>query len=144
MARPDPALLNPARYPFRHVITTRFSDMDPNQHLNNVALAAMMEDGRVRFNVGMGMRVALGQRRAMVASMGIEYLSEGHFPGPVEVFCAIEAVGRTSWTIVQVLMQEDRTVAFARSIIVSIADGRPAPVPDDFRAELTGNWGLRP
>ncbi len=110
----------------------------------NVALAAMMEDGRVRFNVGMGMRVALGQRRAMVASMGIEYLSEGHFPGPVEVFCAIEAVGRTSWTIVQVLMQEGRAVAFARSIIVSIADGRPAPVPDDFRAELTGAWSLRP
>lgn len=144
MPRPDPALLDAARYPFRHTISTRFSDVDPNQHLNNVALAAMMEDGRVRFNVGMGMRVALGQRRAMVASMGIEYLSEGHFPAPVEVCCAIEAVGRTSWTIVQVLTQEGRTVAFARSVIVSIADDRPAPVPDDFRAELTGAWSLRP
>ena len=30
MARPDPALLNPARYPFAHTVTTRFADVDPN------------------------------------------------------------------------------------------------------------------
>lgn len=143
MARPDAALLDPARYPFTHQVTTRFADVDPNRHLNNVALAAMMEDGRVRFNLAMGNAIKIGERRAMVASFGIEYLSQGHFPGPVNVHCAIEGVGRTSWRIIQLLEQDGRAVAFARSIIVAIADDRPTPVSDEFRAALAAQWTFR-
>lgn len=143
MARPDAALLDPARYPFTHQVTTRFADVDPNRHLNNVALAAMMEDGRVRFNLAMGNAIKIGERRAMVASFGIEYLSQGHFPGPVNVHCAIESVGRTSWRIIQLLEQDGRAVAFARSIIVAIADDRPTPVSDEFRAALAAQWTFR-
>ena len=93
MARPDPQLLNAARYPFRHEISTRFADMDPNNHLNNVALAAMFEDGRVRFNQGSGFKRGMDGHRAMVASTEIAYLAEGHFPLPITVFCAVEALG---------------------------------------------------
>ena len=144
MARPDPALLDPARYPFAHTVTTRFADVDPNQHLNNVALAAMMEDARVRFNQAVGLKVKIGERRAMVASVAMEYLSQGHFPDPVTVHCGIEGVGRTSWTIVQLLEQRGKAVAFARSIIVAIADDRPTPVPEPYRALLLESWSLRP
>ena len=143
MARPDPALLNPARYPFAHTVTTRFADVDPNQHLNNVALAAMMEDARVRFNQAVGLKVKIGERRAMVASVGMEYLAQGHFPDPVDAYCGIEQVGRTSWSIAQILVQNGSVVAFARSVIVSISDDRPAPVTEETRAAL-GQWLLRP
>lgn len=141
MARPDPLLLNAARYPFRHAISTRFADMDPNNHLNNVALAAMFEDGRVRFNQGSGFKEGMVGHRAMVASTEIAYLAEGHFPLPIEVICAVEAMGRTSWTVVQLLMQEGGTIAFARSTLVCIRDDRPAPLPDLFRQTL-GTWML--
>ncbi|MCC6927178.1 acyl-CoA thioesterase [Novosphingobium sp.] len=143
MPRPEPALLDPARYPFAHQVTTRFADIDPNQHLNNVALAAMMEDARVRFNLEMRGRIRIGERRAMVASVGMEYLSQGHFPDPVTVHCGIEGVGRTSWTIVQLLEQGGRAVAFARSVIVAIDDDRPAPIDQDYRLALLENWGLK-
>lgn len=142
MPRPDPALLNPARYPFVHTVTTRFADVDPNQHLNNVALAAMMEDARVRFNQTIGLKVKIGERRAMVASVGMEYLAQGHFPDPVDAHCGIEQVGRTSWSIAQLLTQDGRAVAFARSVIVAIANDRPAPVPADYR-ELLNHWSLK-
>ena len=142
MPRPDPALLDLARYPFTHMVTTRFADVDPNQHLNNVALAAMMEDARVRFNQAIGLNVKMGERRAMVASVGMEYLTQGHFPQPVDAHCGIEQVGRTSWSIAQLLTQQERPVAFARSVIVAIADDRPAPVPDDYR-ELLNAWSLK-
>ncbi len=144
MARPDPALLDPARYPFRTETTTRFADVDPNRHLNNVALAAMMEDGRVRFNFAIGFREAIAPRRAMVASMGIEYLAQGYFPDPVEVQAGIESVGRTSFVIIQLLTQGGRNVAFARSVIVCIEGDAPSPIPDTFRQELTEKWGLKP
>ncbi|MEN9682795.1 MAG: hypothetical protein RLZZ427_546 [Pseudomonadota bacterium] len=142
MARPDPVLLDPARYPFRVVTSTRFADVDPNRHLNNVALAAMMEDGRVRFNFAMGFRDAIAPRRAMVASMGIEYLAQGYFPDPVEVQAAVESVGRTSLVVIQLLTQQGRNVAFARSVIVCIDGDAPSPIPDDFRAALLAQWTL--
>ncbi|MFM5916742.1 MAG: acyl-CoA thioesterase [Novosphingobium sp.] len=143
MPRPDPALLKPERYPYSHMVTTRFADVDPNQHLNNVALAALMEDARVRFNQAIGLNVKIGERRAMVASVGMEYLAQGHFPDPVEARCAIEQVGRSSWSIAQLLVQNGRVIAFARSVIVAITEDRPAPVPDDTRLALE-KWGLTP
>jgi acyl-CoA thioester hydrolase len=141
MPRPEPALLDPARYPFTHAATTRFADVDPNQHLNNVALAAMMEDARVRFNLSIGNAIRIGERRAMVASISMDYLAQGHFPDPVAVHCAIEGIGRTSWTIIQLLAQNGKPVAFARSVLVAIADDRPTPVADDYRV-LLGQWML--
>lgn len=142
MARPDAALLDPARYPFAHTITTRFADIDPNQHLNNVALAAMMEDARVRFNLAMGSAIKIGERRAMVASVAMEYLSQGHFPDPVTVHCAVERIGNSSWTVVQLLAQDGRPVAFARSALVAIADDRPTPIAEDYRPVLA-EWSLK-
>ena len=143
MPRPDPALLTPERYPFSHTVTTRFADVDPNQHLNNVALAAMMEDARVRFNQAVGLKVKIGERRAMVASVGMEYLAQGHFPDPVEALCGIDRVGLTSWSIAQILVQHGTVIAFARSVIVAISDDRPAPVTNDTRAALE-QWLLKP
>ena len=142
MPRPDPALLDPARYPFMHTVTTRFADVDPNQHLNNVALSAMMEDARVRFNQAMRLNVKMGERRAMVASVGMEYLAQGHFPMPVDAHCGIEQVGRTSWSVAQLLTQQGRALAFARSVIVAITDDIPAPVSHDYR-ELLSAWSLK-
>lgn len=142
MAKPDSALLDAARYPFVHEISTRFADMDPNNHLNNVALAAMFEDGRVRFNQGSGFRRGMEGHRAMVASTEIAYLAEGHFPLPITVLCGVEALGRSSWTVVQLLVQQDKVIAFARSVLVCIRDDRPAPLPDAFRGSLE-QWLLR-
>ena len=141
MPRPEPALLDPARYPFTHYTTTRFADVDPNQHLNNVALAAMMEDARVRFNLAIGNAIKIGERRAMVASIGMDYLAQGHFPDPVAVHCAVDAIGRSSWTVIQLLVQNAAPIAFARSVLVAIADDRPTPVADDYRA-LLAQWML--
>lgn len=144
MPRPEAALLDATRYPFLHAITTRFADVDPNRHLNNVALAAMMEDGRVRINQAIGMVEAIAPRRPMVASMAIEYLAQGFFPDPVEVRGAIEAVGRSSLTIIQLLTQNSRPVAFARSIVVCTENGAASPLPEEFRVKLLASWTLRP
>jgi acyl-CoA thioester hydrolase len=77
----------------------------------------------------------------MVASISMDYLAQGHFPDPVAVHCAIEGIGRTSWTIIQLLAQNGKPVAFARSVLVAIADDRPTPVADDYRV-LLGQWML--
>ena len=142
MAKPDLALLDGARYRFRHEITSRFSDMDANRHINNVAIATMLEDARVRFGQAAGIHEVIGDLRPMVASVGIEYLAQGHFPHPVQAFVATEDVGRSSWRVVQFLEQGGQPIAFARSVIVCTDGQRSAPMPQAFRDSLM-EWALK-
>lgn len=142
MPKPDPALLESARYPFSCEITTRFADLDLNQHINNVALATMIEDARVRFNASLGLLDLLGGRGLMIASIAIDYLAEAHYPRPMHGTVAVERIGRSSWTTVQVLIQDERPVTFARSVLVCIGDQGSSPLPDGLRATLEQR-GLR-
>lgn len=43
----------------------------------------------------------------------------------------------------QLLEQDGRPVAFARSVIVAITDDRPAPLDDDYKLALLEEWGLK-
>jgi len=142
MSRPEPALLEPARYPFEHDVTTRFADLDPNDHINNVAMAALLEDGRVRFNNSIGMRAALAGLRAMVASVAIDYLAQGHYPDPVRGLVGVFHVGRSSWSVMQLLVQNGQPIATALSVLVCVDKGAPHALPEAAR-ELLGRWELR-
>jgi acyl-CoA thioester hydrolase len=147
MAKPDPVLLDPARYPFTGEIATRFSDLDTNLHINNVALAGICEDSRVRFHKASGYHAALHDSgpgtTAMVVSFAIEYLGQAFHPDPVRVHVAAEKIGSSSYVIAQLLLQGERPVAFARSTMVVVRDGRAIPIPDLFRTSVQP-WMLRP
>ncbi len=139
MAKPDAALLDPARYRCVHEVTTRFADLDPIGHINNVAMAAVFEDGRVRFIQGAGFREALGERRFMVVSVAIDYLAQAHFPHPLTCHTAALGVGTSSWTIQQLVLQSGAPVATARSTVVCTDGQRPLPLTETLRA-LLGQW----
>lgn len=142
MPKPDPALLDPARYPFSCRIEPRFGDLDVNMHINNVAMVGFFEDGRVRFHRQSGYREGLVGLSSMIASVAIEYLGEGHYPDALTVHCAVEHLGRTSHRLVQLVTQDDRTVAFARSTMVTVGKDGPAPLPAVF-ADQAREWSLR-
>lgn len=142
MPKPDPALLDPARYPFACEITTRFGDQDLNHHINNVALAGMIEESRVRFNMEFGLADLLAGRGTMIVSIAIDYLAQAFYPRSVLGMTAVERIGRSSWTTVQVLAQDERPIAFARSVLVSVAENGASPLTDALRDGL-GRMGLR-
>lgn len=138
MARPDPLLLDPDRYPIRYEITTRFQDLDPNSHINNVAMASYLEEARVRFHGSLrpGEFQNPGDGRTMIASLNIEYLAEAFYPAPIAVHVGILVTGRSSWTAASIVVQDGRVAAFSKAVLVNLADGRPAPLPDPFRQAL--------
>ena len=136
MAKPDPAFLDPTRYPFACEIATRFADLDINQHLNNVALAGIVEDARVRFHAATGYHVAMAGWSAMVANLTLDFLGQGYYPAPVTVHSAAMSLGRTSYTLVQLVRQGGEAVALARSVLVCVREGRPSPVPDAFHESV--------
>ncbi|MCJ2187506.1 acyl-CoA thioesterase [Novosphingobium beihaiensis] len=143
MAKPDPALLDIARYPFTCTIDPRFGDLDVNMHVNNVAMAGMLEDARVRFGRRTGYSKMVPGTATMVASIAIEYLGEGNYPDPIEIGSALERVGRTSQQIVQTVTQGGKLLAFARTIIVTVGPDGPSPLPEAFTAAAEP-WMLRP
>lgn len=138
----DPRRLDPAAYPFRLIIQPRYGDMDPNHHLNNVALARMLEEARVRFQTDLRQRhPEIGRPRLLVAHVAIDYLAEGHYPGDVDARLAILAVGGASYRIGQALFQAGRCILLADSVLVHRnPDGSgSATVPAAFRSALEGS-----
>jgi acyl-CoA thioester hydrolase len=144
MARPDPALLDPARYPFRCEIETRYRDLDSNLHVNNGVMASLLEEGRVRFHQAsrFGSISADPELSAMVASVAIEYLGQSHFPEPLEMHVGAARIGTTSYELCQLVMQQGEVVAFARITLVCVKGGKPFVIPQDHR-EMAQPWVLK-
>jgi acyl-CoA thioester hydrolase len=143
LARPDPALLDPARYRFECLVETRFRDLDTNLHINNGAMASLLEEGRVRFHRETGFNEiarVLGLSM-MVASITIDYIGEGLFPDPLEMRVACSHLGRTSNRLAQLVTQQGRVVVYSQSVMVCTSGGRPVEIPERFRAVL-GEWML--
>lgn len=136
MARISAQLLDSSLYPFKHVITTRYADIDPNHHINNVALAAALEDARYRFDDEAGFRQSMPGLRVMIVANHIDYVAQATYPDPLDMFVGLLEIGRTSWTLACLATQEKRACAFARATLVATREGRPAPLPEAFRSSL--------
>lgn len=137
MARPEPWQLLAENYPVSVVMQTRFQDIDPNRHLNNVAFAAMFENARVRLNRTLR---PWGDRprneRSMVAAVTINYLREGQYPDDVEVSSGVSKIGSSSYVIAQAMFQNGHCIATCDSIIVCRTDGEGKPLRQAVVDEL--------
>ena len=139
MARPPPERLQLSTYPWSHSLDPRFGDMDALRHLNNVAIARLYEDGRVRFTDGSGVRSALESGHGfLVAEVCIQYLAEGHYPDPLRVGCGVGRVGGSSFAIAQGLFQGGRCIGTAETTLVHVrrGGGGAQALPDPVRTAL--------
>jgi acyl-CoA thioester hydrolase len=143
MPKPDPALLDPARYPFHCEVETRYRDLDSNMHLNNGVMASLLEEARVRFHRAsqFGSMLAEPGLTAMVASVAIEYLGQSHFPEPLEMHVAAARIGQTSYELCHLVTQQGNVVAFGRITMVCIKHGKPCAIPEHHR-ETAKSWML--
>ena len=135
-----------AAYPWSHEVATRFGDMDFNAHLNNVAVAQLYEEGRVRFNQHLRAAYPIGRPRFLVARVEIDYLGEAGYPAPVTLAAASLDLGRTSWRIGLGLFQAGVCLGLCDTVMVhrgpSDSGAGPAPIPQALRSAL-GESSLR-
>ena len=139
MSRPAPWRLSRDAYPAIETKQTRFQDLDINNHLNNVAFAALFEDARVRMNRALG-RVHQNQGeaggfRGVVARNEINYLAEGSYPEDVEIAIGIGRIGHRSFEMLAAMFQSGRCIATCDTTVV-MTDPKHAGLPDAFRARL--------
>ena len=137
MSRPEAWKLIAENYPVSVVTQTRFQDIDPNRHLNNVAFASMFENARVRLNRNLRPWADRPRNeRSMVAAVTINYLREGHYPDDVEISSGVSRIGTSSYVITQAMFQNGHCIATCDSVIVCRTDGDGKPLRPEVVAEL--------
>lgn len=117
-------------------VQVRYSDLDPNNHVNNVAFFALMETARVRFLHGLSGTL---RGHMVVARAECDYRRE--IPGSVrevEVEVSVEKLGTTSFVLLQEIRAAGQLCGVGRTVQVTLgADRRPRPLSEAECASLT-------
>ncbi|HVV12683.1 acyl-CoA thioesterase [Amycolatopsis sp.] len=135
-ARPDISLSRRDRYPVWHEVSTRYGDLDPLGHVNNVAIGRLYEEARVLFEQALRQRRAFRPVRAMLVQLNVHYLGETRYPGPVRIGSGIKRLGRASYTVAQAMYQDGQCVGVSDATVAHVPADGPGPLPDDFRSAL--------
>lgn len=116
-------------------VQIRFSDLDPLNHVNNVAYFALMETARVE---------ALRRLpRTLRGHMVVRHAScdyNGEIRGgtrSVDITVSVEKIGTSSFSLLHEIRTEDAVVAIGHATMVAL-DGnrRPRPLDDAERTYL--------
>lgn len=98
--------------------TIRYGDTDRLGHVNNAVFATFLETGRVGILHDPATPLFEPGSAFVIARLLVEFKSEITWPGTVDIGTRVKAVGRSSITLEQALVQNVRCVATAESVIV--------------------------
>lgn len=136
MIRLDRRRLDAATFPDRLEVATRIDDLDTQGHVNNVAVAVILQEARGRFDKRL-LGTHLDGRGLVVGSLLIDYAGEMYFPEPIEVSVGVLEIGRSSFLLGQVARQNGRTTAYAEAALVLTEAGQAAPLTAAMRSALS-------
>jgi acyl-CoA thioester hydrolase len=127
-----------ATYPVHVDILTRYSDIDPQHHINNVAVAEFYQESRLGFH--RALNAMFWERphgaRTLVARHEMDYLAEITYPGTVIVGVGVVRIGNSSYTLGSGMFQNDACVGVASTVLVHADANGPAPLPPAMREVL--------
>ncbi|MDP7548411.1 MAG: acyl-CoA thioesterase, partial [Alphaproteobacteria bacterium] len=133
-------LTDPANFEFWVSENIRIADTDMGGHINNTAIAAYVESGRVaRLRTAMDLRGA--DERWVIAHVDIDFRAEAQPPGQVRIGTRLLALGTTSATMGAGLFTGERCIATARSVMVFLIGANTAPIPEAVRQSLQASPG---
>jgi len=121
--------------------TIRYSDLDPNGHVNNGAINAFFEEGRVLFrNERMVSRDDHILSGFAIVKFTVEYKKALFYPGEVDSGTVVTHVGNSSYVLGQGIFQGYDCIAHAEVVAVYLGpEGKKAtPLGDELKQILKG------
>jgi len=142
---PDIDLKDAATFDWWTDVSIRFSDQDPNLHVNNTAFAVYAEAGRVDYLNAMRRHLGIEPRSAL-ASVQISYVNQLHYPGNVRVGTRLLRLGNKSYALGQGLFAGDTIVATSEAVLVffDYAKNASRQVPTELRQAFESGARLVP
>lgn len=126
---------------FTYRCPLRWSDLDAQGHVNNVALVDMLQESRVAL-FRAGPASSLLSDGVVVVSHQVEYLaSVGYAPEPIRIDLGVSALGGARFELAYEVFQDGLEVARARTVLCpfDFASGKPVRLPANVREHLAAH-----
>jgi acyl-CoA thioester hydrolase len=128
---------NPVRFSIETEI--RYSDLDPNEHVNHARYLIYLEEARLAFRRLLADEAGLPEGVTWpIAELTIRYLRSASYPGTLTIELAPIHVGRTSFTLGYGIFDRAGCVAVAlnRSVCVDRSTGEKVALPETVAIRL--------
>ena len=122
MSKTQTDTLSLTDFPFQTFDKVRYADTDRQGHINNAVFSTFLETGRVEFLYDPESPLADEGAAFVIASLTLNFLSEIHWPGRIDIGTGVTRVGNSSVSLFQGLFQDGRCVATAETVIVQMND----------------------
>lgn len=135
----DADLTHRATFPFWAEEKIRFGDIDRHNHVNNLAICAYIEDGRVELREREFPDIAQDPTISwLVVNFEIAFKAAIGYPGSVDVGSAVLRIGKSSYLLGHGVFSGDLCVATARTVTVfgDRATGGSRPITGALRGHL--------
>lgn len=123
-------------FPHWTIISTRFRDLDPLNHVNNAIFSTYYEEARIEF-IQQVPQLA-GQLKSgfsfVLANIEIEFISPVEYPADIIVGSGIKSLGNSSITSFQAIFTANNkklaSVAHAHGVWFDLSKQRPTRIPE--------------
>ena len=134
-----PDLSNRAAFPFFTTEKVRFSDIDRQNHVNNLAICSYIECSRVEMREVNFPEIARDPASAwLVVHFDVSFRASTGYPGSIDVGTGVLKIGNSSYVLGHGVFAGGICLATARTTTVfgDRQNGGKRPIPDILRMEL--------
>ena len=135
---------DPSFYDRLYPLATRYTDVDPWRHLNNVAVYALHQEARIQW-----LAQALGENAwysdgvlLRPATVSTDFVGEGRYPGLVEVGARCVGHDEHGWDLATAVFQSGACFGVQQTRMAAWCDGRPVALPQALQDAAAGYLSL--
>lgn len=137
-----------AAFNYYHPVEVRYSDLDPQGHLNNARYLTYFEMARINYIVHLGLWQggSFLNMGIIVANAQVTFLAPVYFGQELKVGARINHLGNKSMTMAYSLLDTDTNLELANGSTVLVAynyqSGKTIPIPIHWREVISKFEGL--
>jgi acyl-CoA thioester hydrolase len=125
-------------YDFVHREHVRFRDLDAMGHVNNAVFATYVEQARIEYLRSLGVLDGPLYMGMILARLELDFVAPAMPEGEIEIGVRAVRSGTKSFELEYELVQQERAVARARTVLVAYdyEQARSVPLPETWRDVL--------